>query len=100
MMVDRDKVLATLREKRDDIERRYGMRMIGITGSLARGEAAENSEIDIMVDIIRTPSLFEISRAERDLEGADGIGAPVELVLREALRPTIRAHMERDLIPL
>jgi predicted nucleotidyltransferase len=53
-----------------------------------------------MVDVIRTPSLFKIARAERELQGAVGIGLPVQLVFREDLRPSRRARMERDFVPL
>ncbi len=100
MTVDREHILARLREQRDHIERDYGLKIIGIVGSVARGEAREDSDVDVWVDIVRTPSLFEISRAERDLQGAAGLGLPVEFVFREDLRPALRARMERDLIPL
>jgi uncharacterized protein len=100
MSVDRDKVLTALRARREDIEARYGLRMVGIVGSVARSEAGPESDIDVMVDIIRTPSLFKIARAERELQGAVGIGLPVQLVFREDLRPSRRARMERDFVPL
>jgi predicted nucleotidyltransferase len=99
MTVDREKVLATLREKRDHIEQAYGMRMIGLVGSVARGEATPESDVDVFVDVVRTPSLFEISRAEREVQKA-GVGRPVDFVFREDLRPSICSRIERDLIAL
>jgi hypothetical protein len=98
MTVDRDKVIAALRASREDIERRYGLRMVGVVGSVARGEAGPDSDVDVFVDVIRTPSLFEISRAEREVQKTAGL--PVDFVLREDLRPATRARMERDLIAL
>jgi len=98
--IDRDKVLEVLRAKRAEIEERYGVRMIGIVGSVARGEASEESDIDVIVDIIRTPSLFEIAGAEIELQEALGLGLPVDLVLREGMRPARRAFIERDLVAL
>jgi hypothetical protein len=100
MRIDREKVLAALRARRDEIERRYGVRMVGIVGSVARGEATEKSDIDVMVDITGRPTLFSLSRAERDLADAVGLGLPVELVLREGMRPASREFMERDLVAL
>lgn len=100
MTIDRDKVLEALRSRRDDIEARYGVRMIGIVGSVARGEATDVSDVDVVVDVTGHPSLFSLSRAERDLEEAIGIGLPVELVLREGMRRASREYMERDLVPL
>jgi uncharacterized protein len=100
MNIDREKVLAKLREQREHIEREYGLRMVGIVGSVARGDATEESDIDVWVDIIRTPSLFEIAGAEDELKGAVGFGLPVESVFREDIRPSLRTRMERDLVLL
>ena len=100
MTVDRDKVLKALREKREEIERRYGLRMVGIVGSVARGEATEESDIDVIADITGRPTLFSLSRAERELEQAVGVGLPVEIVLREDMRPSGRKLIERDLLLL
>jgi uncharacterized protein len=100
MKIDREHVLAKLREQREHIEQEYGLRMIGLVGSVARGEATEQSDVDVFVDIIRTPTLFEISRAERDVQGAAELDLRVEFVFREDLRPATRTRMERDLIPL
>lgn len=98
MTIDRDRLLTTLRAKRSEIEADYGVRLMGIVGSVARGEERPESDVDVVADIIRTPSLFELSRAERTLQAA--VGRPVDLVLREAMRPAARALIERDLIPL
>jgi predicted nucleotidyltransferase len=94
--VDRDRILSVLREKQAEIENRYGMRMIGIIGSVARGEARSDSDVDVFVDIVRTPTLLEIAGAELELQ--DEIGLPFDFVFREGLKPTTRARMERDLV--
>jgi predicted nucleotidyltransferase len=100
MRIDREHVLAKLREQREHIEREYGLRMVGVVGSVARGEASEGSDVDVFVDVIRAPSLFKMFDAEEELKDAVGVGLPVEFVFRETLRPAMRARMERDLIPL
>lgn len=100
MKIDRDLVLAKLREQREHIEREYGLRMIGIVGSVARGEATEKSDIDVIVDVTGRPTLFSLNRAEWDLAKAVGLGLPVELVLREGMRPASREFIERDLVAI
>ena len=100
MIVDREKVLQALRAKREPIEREYGLRMIGIVGSVARGEATEKSDVDVIVDVTGRPTLFSLVQAERALEDAIGLGLPVELVMREGMRPSGRRLIERDLVPL
>ncbi|HEX9906566.1 MAG TPA: nucleotidyltransferase domain-containing protein, partial [Propylenella sp.] len=72
----------------------------GIVGSVARGEATEESDIDVIADITGRPTLFSLSRAERELEQAVGVGLPVEIVLREDMRPSGRKLIERDLLLL
>lgn len=98
MTIDREHVLAKLREQREHIEQTYGLRMIGLVGSVARGEATETSDIDVFADVVGRPTLFDIAGAE--LELGDEIGAPVQLVFRQDLRPSRRFRMERDLINL
>jgi predicted nucleotidyltransferase len=98
--VDREHVLAKLREQREHIEREYGLRMVGLVGSVARGEATEESDVDVWVDILRTPTLFQIAHAENELADAIGTGHRVEFVFREDLRPALRERMERDLVQL
>ena len=100
MKIDREHVLAKLREQREHIEREYGLRMIGLVGSVARGDATEKSDIDVWVDIVKTPTLFQMAGAEIELQEAMGTDLRVGFVFREDLRPTMRARMERDLIPL
>jgi len=92
MSVDREHVVAKLREQREHIEEQYGMRMIGIVGSVARGEATDASDIDVFVDIIRTPTLLQIAGAENELKEAVGVGLRVEFVFREDTRPSMRTH--------
>jgi predicted nucleotidyltransferase len=100
VIVDRSKVLEVLRVQREHIEREYGLRMVGLVGSVARGDATEESDIDVWVDMLRTPTLFQIAGAENDMADAVGTGQRVEFVLRENLRPGIRERMARDLIQL
>ena len=100
MTIDRVHVLKKLREQREHIEREYGLRMIGIVGSVARGEATEKSDIDVVVDVTGRPTLFSLGHAEEELEKAVGLGLPVELVLREGMRPSGRKLIERDLLPI
>ena len=98
MTIDREYVLTKLREQREHIEREYGLRLIGLVGSVARGEATEESDIDVMVEVTGRPTLFSLSAAERDLEKAIGVGLPVELVIGEGMRPSGRKLIERDLL--
>jgi predicted nucleotidyltransferase len=48
--MDKDAVIATLRAHRAELER-LGVRHAGLFGSMARGEAGPDSDIDIAIDL-------------------------------------------------
>ncbi len=91
-----DRTLETIREKREEFERRFGLRLVGVVGSVARGEERADSDIDIVYDIAGRPTLFDLSDAELELERA--LGHDVDLVDPKAMRPNARSYIERDLV--
>ncbi|MBC7953096.1 MAG: nucleotidyltransferase domain-containing protein [Rhodospirillaceae bacterium] len=78
--------------------RRRGVAHLSLFGSLARGEARDNSDIDIAVEIEagRSFSLIRMEDTRLLLEGA--LGRPVDLGEVEAFRPAVRAAFEQDQI--
>ncbi|MBI2716170.1 MAG: nucleotidyltransferase domain-containing protein [Rhizobiales bacterium] len=56
-----------------------GVRRLGVYGSVARGEARQDSDVDVLVEFDRTPDLFELA-ALREIpqrKPARTSGAPV-----------------------
>ena len=72
----RDKVLNILMKHKQELRDRYGVTRLGIFGSVARDEAAESSDVDIVVDM--EPNLFARVRLKEDLESF--LGTRVDLV--------------------
>lgn len=91
-----NQVLETIRARRDEIEARYGVRLIGVVGSVARGEQREDSDVDITFSVSGSTTLFKLSDAEHDLAAA--LGREIDLVDRDGMRPAARAYSERDLV--
>jgi predicted nucleotidyltransferase len=89
-------VLDTIRARRDDIEARFGVRLIGVVGSVARGDERPESDIDVIFEVSGGTTLFKLANAQFALE--DVLGRPVDLVDREGLRPAARTFIERDLV--
>jgi uncharacterized protein len=90
-----------LREKRDDINRiaaRHGAYNIRVFGSVARGEAGPESDIDILIDVGPTTSSWFPAGLILDLE--DLLGRRVEVITEKALNPELRDHVLREAIPL
>jgi predicted nucleotidyltransferase len=93
-----DKVL---QDKRDEILRiaaSHGARDVRVFGSLARGEARPDSDIDILVKLDPGRSLLDIIAIKQDLE--DLMGCDVEVVTEAAISPYIREQVLKEAISL
>ncbi|AMQ18725.1 type VII toxin-antitoxin system antitoxin protein adenylyltransferase MntA [Thermococcus peptonophilus] len=91
-----DEIEEILRMHKRELEEKFGVKEIGIFGSYVRGEARETSDVDILVDFHRIPSLLEFIRLEEYLE--DLLGVRVDLVMKSALKPKIGKHVKREVI--
>lgn len=63
---------------------RYGIKKLEIFGSVARGEAKANSDIDLIATYRRSPSLLQVVSFQQDLEKR--LGRPVDLLDAQAVR--------------
>ena len=95
--MDKDAVIATLRAHRADLER-LGVIHAALFGSVARGEAGPESDIDIAVDmddeIVRT--IYDYAGVKLGI--AEFFEGPVDVVNRAGLKPGVRENVARDLI--
>ena len=91
--------LAGLRARRDEIlalAARYGASNVRVFGSVARGEATADSDIDLMVDFGETASLYDLSRLRLDL--IELLGGAVDVIedhhgLKERFKKRIMADV-------
>jgi uncharacterized protein len=90
-----------LQDKRDEILRiaaGHGARDVRVFGSLARGEAGPESDIDILVKLDPGRSLLDIISIKQDLE--DLLGCDVDVVTEAAISPYIREEVLREAVSL
>jgi len=78
-----------------EICRKHGATRVGIFGSVARGEGAPSSDIDILVRFAEPKSLLTLVAIERQL--ASALGKPVDLVTEQSLHPYLRSRVLHDL---
>jgi hypothetical protein len=71
--MDCARVIQLLRDSRDYLRAEYGVSRIGLFGSVARGEADESSDVDIIVEFERPVGLQFVELADylEDLLGRD-----------------------------
>lgn len=80
--------ISTLLKNHQDELRQRGVGSLAVFGSVARGEATETSDIDVLVDFNQPVGLFEFIRLKHYLETLTG--CRVDLVTPDALRPSMR----------
>ena len=88
-------------EKRQEIERiasEHGVRNVRVFGSVARGEAGPDSDIDLLVQVGPVTSSWFPAGLILDLE--DLLGCRVEVVTERALNPDIRDRVLQEAVPL
>jgi len=95
-MVDRKYILTLLEQKQKDLDA-LGVRSLALFGSVARDEAVEGSDIDILVSFHHSPVTFDIYMDVKFfLE--DLFNNSVDLVISEALHPRIERHIQLDAV--
>lgn len=87
-----------LGECREELAREYGVSRLGVFGSYVRGEARDDSDVDILVEFNRPIGFFRFLELEARL--SEILGANVDLVSRNALKPHIGQHILREVTML
>jgi predicted nucleotidyltransferase len=93
--MDRDEALARLRAHKEEIDR-LGVRSLSLFGSVARNEATEDSDLDLLVDF-EPPATYD-RYIDLKLMLEDLLGCRVDLVTSRAVRPRMRPYIERDAV--
>ena len=88
-MPSRDEILRILSTSREELQRDFGVEDIALFGSAARDEAGPSSDVDVLVDIRRSVSLFELVALRLRLEELLGV-SNVDVVLRDSIFPPLR----------
>ncbi len=91
----------TIREKREAIIRiaaRHGASQVRLIGSVARGEARPDSDVDLLVTWIEGTSLLDQAALMLELESL--LGRKVDIASDGWVKPSIRESVYRDAIAL
>ena len=83
----KQKIIKIIRNKKPEMESRYGVQRLGLFGSYVRGGQRKKSDIDILVTFNRDIDLFDFLDLRKYLEIQ--LQAKVDLVMETALKPAI-----------
>ena len=90
-------VLAIVKKNNTFLKERFGVKKIGVFGSVARGEAKEKSDVDVLVEFESTKKNFD-NFMELCFFLEDLFGKKVDLITTSGLDKYIRPYVEREVI--
>lgn len=88
-------VVGTLRDHADHLRQR-GLSALWVFGSVARGDAGADSDVDLAADFAPDANMSLVSLASLRAALSDLLGAPADLVARSALPPAVREAADRE----
>jgi predicted nucleotidyltransferase len=91
--------LAALREAEAALRER-GVTSLAVTGSVARGTARPDSDLDVVVDLDPSRPLGVLALVDIRLCIESRVGRNVDVLERRALRSELRVLVERDAVPV
>lgn len=94
--MNKEQALALLRDHKAILGQRFGVAAIALFGSTARGEAAPDSDLDILVRFDGPATSKRYFGVQFYLEDLTGLS--IDLATDNALRPELRPYVEREAI--
>ncbi len=92
----REEVLEVLHRYKQEFERRYGVTALGVFGSVARNDATETSDVDVVVRL-RDPDLFSLVHIKETLE--QEFDGPVDIIhYRERMNAFLKSRIDQEAI--
>jgi predicted nucleotidyltransferase len=90
----KDTIISVLKQSAPVLLKKYGVTRIGIFGSVARGDASEKSDVDIVYEMNR-PNLFMVVHLKDELENI--LHCSVDLIrYRDKMNPFLKKRIEKE----
>lgn len=90
--------LEQIKRKALPILKEAGVTRSAIFGSYVRGEEAEESDIDILVELPEGKSLLDLVRLEKKL--GEVLDKKVDLLTYNAVHPFLKDYIQKDLLQI
>ena len=95
MRKTREQILAYLHEHKAELRERFGVTRLGLSGSYARNEATEESDIDIIVSLQSSNTFRSFFGLLHFLQ--DNLDERIDLTTEASLKPRVKESILRDI---
>lgn len=85
-----------LHDHQDNLRARYGITHLSVFGSVVRGEARDDSDVDILATFDRPVGLIKLISAENYL--SDLLGLKVDLIPSDEVRAELRERIFNEAV--
>ncbi|WP_029521260.1 nucleotidyltransferase family protein [Persephonella sp. IF05-L8] len=93
-----ERIKKILKNHKKELEDKYYVTNIALFGSYAKGSQTLESDIDILVEFKKPITLIHFIKLENYL--SDLLGAKVDLVMKNSLKPYIKKQVLKEAIQL
>lgn len=94
--MDKQVILEKLKAGAEEMRRLFRVKRLSVFGSVARGEAGDGSDIDVLVAFEQRATFDLFMELKFYLE--ELLGIKVDLVTEKTLRPDVRREIEKEMI--
>ena len=94
--MDRSAILSYLKKFKIENQEKYQIKSLGIFGSVARNEATDRSDVDIVVEL-KKQDLFKLIGIKQDIE--EYFNVSVDIVsYRKQMNPFLKKRIDKEAI--
>ena len=95
-VIDKDSVIRLLKSVKPRFENEYGLRRLGLFGSVASGGTAYSRDVDVVVDLARQ-DLFILIGIKQELE--ESLHTSVDVIsYRKNMNPFLKRRIDSEAI--
>lgn len=93
-----EEIKQLLKQSKSVLQENYKVTELGIFGSYVRGEQTEKSDVDVLIDYEKAPTLFKLVELCSYLN--ELMGMKVDVVTKKGLKPRIRERVLSEVVYL
>jgi len=93
-----EELISILRKHLPELQKRYGVKSLGVFGSYVRGEQRRQSDLDVLVELREDSDISLLDFIELEYYLSDLLGVKVDLVEKAGLKPYIAQQVLKEVV--